>query len=88
MVENSVLFFDNLVGRNCRLSKVVSDVNNSFGEGVIIGAETGRQAMKVSVVGWNNSVPTQSVIGEGATISPELKPASWKKVVEPGEVPR
>lgn len=85
-VENSVLFFNNEIGRNCRLSKVVADVNNSYGEGVIIGAETGRQAGKVSVVGWNNRVPGQTVIGEGATIWPELKSSNWKKVVEVGEV--
>ncbi|WP_163340037.1 glucose-1-phosphate adenylyltransferase family protein [Desulfopila sp. IMCC35008] len=85
-VENSVLFFNNEVGRNCRLSKVVADVNNSYGEGVIIGAETGRQAGKVSVVGWNNQIPGQTVIGEGATIWPELKSSNWKKVVETGEV--
>lgn len=86
MVENSVLFFDNVVGRNCRLSKVVADVNITYGDGVIIGAENGRQAGKVSVVGWNNKVPGQTVIGEGATIVPELKASAWKKVIEAGEV--
>lgn len=86
MVENSVLFFNNVIGRNCRLSKIVADVNTTYGDNVIIGAEIGRQAGKVSVIGWNNNVPGQSVIGEGATIWPELKPGVWKKVVGKGEV--
>lgn len=85
-VENSVLFFNNEVGRNCRLSKVVADVNTTYSEGVIIGAEIGRQAGKVSVIGWNNRIPGQTVIGEGATIMPELKSVDWKKVIEAGEV--
>jgi glucose-1-phosphate adenylyltransferase len=86
VVEDSVLFFNNRIGRNCRLSKVVADVNTVYGDGVIIGAELGRQARKVTVVGWNNRIPGQVVIGEGATIWPELKPSGWKKVVESGEV--
>ncbi len=88
VVENSVLFFNNLIGRNCRLSKVVADVNNTFGEGVVVGAEAGRHADGVTVVGWNNHVPDQVVIEEGATIYPLLKAGQWKKVVTAGEVLR
>lgn len=88
VVEDSVLFFNNVVGRNCRLSKVVADVNTVYGDGVIIGAEAGRQAKQVSVIGWNNRVPEQVVIGEGATIWPELKSSGWKKVIGSGEVLR
>lgn len=88
VVENSVLFFNNQIGRNCRLSKVVADVNNTFGEGVVVGAEAGRQANGVTVIGWNNQIPEQVVIGEGATIYPLLKPGQWKKVIIAGEVLR
>jgi glucose-1-phosphate adenylyltransferase len=86
VVENSVLFFNNRIGRNCRLGKVVTDVNNTFGEGVVVGAEAGRTAGAVTVVGWNNNIPDQVVIGEGATIYPLLKPGHWKKVIAAGEV--
>ncbi|MDZ7641145.1 MAG: glucose-1-phosphate adenylyltransferase family protein [Desulfurivibrio sp.] len=37
VVRDSVLFFDNVVGRDCRLEKVVSDVNVTVGDGVVIG---------------------------------------------------
>ncbi|MBB5348361.1 glucose-1-phosphate adenylyltransferase [Desulfoprunum benzoelyticum] len=88
VVEDSVLFFNNHIGRNCRLSKVVADVNNTFGEGVVVGAEAGRQAEAVTVVGWNNIVPNQVVIGEGATVYPLLGSGRWKKVIAAGEVLR
>ncbi len=88
VVENSVLFFNNRIGRNCRLHKVVADVNNTFGEGVVVGAEAGRQANGVTVIGWNNQIPDQVVIGEGATIYPLLKTGQWKKVITAGEVLR
>lgn len=88
VVENSVLFFNNRIGRNCRLSKVVADVNNSFGEGVVVGAEAGRQAGEITVIGWNNQIPDQAVIGEGATVYPLLKAGQWKKVIAAGEVLR
>jgi glucose-1-phosphate adenylyltransferase len=86
VVEDSVLFFNNIVGKNCRLSKVVADVNIVYGDGVIVGADAGVQAQNVSVIGWNNRIPGKVVIGEGATIWPELQPACWKKVIETGEV--
>lgn len=88
VVENSVLFYNNVIGQNCRLSKVVADVNTVYGDGVIIGAEAGKQAKEISVVGWNNQIPPQSVISEGATIWPELNGNSWKKVIKAGEVLR
>ena len=86
VVENSVLFFNNCVGRNCRFSKMIADVNNTYGDGVIIGSPAGTQAEQVTVIGWNNAVPQQIVINQGATIYPELKQTAWKRVIESGEV--
>ncbi len=88
IVEDSVLFFNNVVGRNCTLSKVVADVNTVYGDGVVIGSEVGRQARNVSVIGWNNRIPGQVRIGDGATIWPELKPGDWKKHIDSGELIR
>ena len=87
VVEDSVVFFNNTIGQNCRLSKVVADVNTSYGDGVQIGNGSG-QDNAVTVLGWNNRVPEQTDIGTGATIYPDLKNASWKKVVPAGEVLR
>lgn len=86
VVEDSVLFFNNVVGHNCTLRKVVADVNTFYGDHVEIGA-LGKSS-GVTVVGWNNDVPDQTVIGHGATIWPELAGSKWKKRVAVGEVLR
>lgn len=41
VVRDSVLFFDNVVGREARLNRVVSDVNVSIGDRVVVGAPAG-----------------------------------------------
>jgi len=87
-VENSVLFFDNVIKRNCRLNKVVADVNSTYGEGTVIGPELEGVPAKVTVVGWNNQVPNQTIIEEGATIYPHLKNGQWLRHVKNGEVLR
>lgn len=88
VVENSVLFFNNKIGKNCSFNKVITDVNSTFGEGVCVGAETGSDDAKVTVIGWDNHVPDGVGIGEGATIYPHLKQEQWpeNKKVENGEV--
>ena len=88
IVEDSVLFFNNRIGRNCRISRVVADVNNTFGESVVVGSESEEQSRQITVIGWNNVVPDQVVIGEGATVYPLLRNGQWKKLVAAGEVLR
>ena len=77
VIENSVLFFNNKIGAGCRFNKVITDVNSTFGDNVSIGAEAGASGGPVTVVGWDNHVPTGVSIGEGATIYPHLKPDKW-----------
>jgi glucose-1-phosphate adenylyltransferase len=86
VVENSVLFFNNHIGDNCKLNKVITDVNSVFGKSITIGAEIGSDAAKVTVIGWNNSVPDGVHIGEGATVYPNLHVEQWPQEVKPGEV--
>ncbi len=87
IVENSVLFFNNTIGANCRLNKVIADVNSVFGEDVCVGPETGMVADRVTVIGWNNELPAGTRIGEGAMVYPSLVPDQWPetKVVGAGE---
>ncbi len=88
VVENSVLFFDNAVGSNCRLNKVVADVNSTYEEGAVLGPEMEDVPARVTVVGWNNNVPRQTIIEEGATIYPHLKFGNWLRHIKAGEVLR
>jgi glucose-1-phosphate adenylyltransferase len=88
VVENSILYFNNIVGENCRLNKVVADVNNAFGVSVVAGAEGGNDGAAVTVIGWNNKIPDETVIGEGATIYPDLVETRWPARVKEGEVLR
>lgn len=88
VVENSVLFFNNIVGENCRLNKVVSDVNTTFGEDTLVGPEIGGEGGKVTVVGWNNQVPNGTRIEVGATVYPKIKPLQWPECIKAGEVLR
>lgn len=88
LVENSVLFFSNVVGEGCRLNKVVSDVNNLFGRNVVIGPEVCDGKTEVTVIGWNNRIPDATVIGEGATVYPSLANNKWQACVKSGEVLR
>ena len=86
VVENSVLFYNNHIGANCRLNKVIADVDSVFGEGVFIGPESGVDAEKITVIGWNSSVPDGVRIGEGATIYPNIHLEQWPEEIKPGEV--
>jgi glucose-1-phosphate adenylyltransferase len=88
VVENSVIFFNNEINEGCRLNKVVADVNSTYGRNVVIGAEPGSTAQKVTVIGWNNHVPLQTRIEEGATIYPNLHQSRWPSIVKYGEVLR
>lgn len=85
VVESSVLFFNNIVGENCRLNKVVSDVNNTYLDGVVAGTKN-IAAGPVTVIGWSNTVPSNTVVGEGATVYPSMARGRWPERIDPGEV--
>jgi len=86
VVENSILFFDTHVGRDCLLSKVIADVDCQFRDGARVGAEAGGSATQVTVLGQDNIVPENTFIGQGAVIYPKLAEAAWKQTVADGEV--
>jgi glucose-1-phosphate adenylyltransferase len=88
VVKNSVLSFNNIVGENCVLEKVVSDVNVTMGDGCRIGEEGFVDSKEATVLGWNNSVPPGSVIGSGCTIYPTLKPEKFNRQIQNGETIR
>jgi len=70
-IKDSVLFFDNIVGRDVELNRTVSDVNVTFGNGVRIG---GAQDAEVTVVGWNNYLPENTAISAGSVLPAQMRP--------------
>ncbi len=84
VVENSVLFFNNRVGAACCLHKVITDVNCVFGKGVRIGSDTKNESGQVTVIGWNNHIPDNTFIGEGATVYPNISVEQWLEVRDVG----
>lgn len=88
VVENSVIFFSNVIGRNCRFDKMISDVNTIYEDDVQIGIDHGDSKKQIAVVGWNNRVPAGTKMGRGVTISPELDRDKWPGLLEAGRVLR
>jgi len=85
LVENSVIFFSNQIGENCKLNKVIVDVNSSFGRDVVVGHGADSISEKVTVIGWNNHVPDQTRIEKGVVVYPDTKEAKWTSIVKDGE---
>jgi glucose-1-phosphate adenylyltransferase len=88
VVKDSVLFFDNLVGRNAVLNKVVSDVNVVYGAGSRVGEEGDVLDKNTTVIGWNNHLPDGMVIGSGCTLYPDLQSEKMVAEIATGEVVR
>lgn len=88
VVKDSVLFFNNIVGRDSRIEKIISDVNVTMGNSVQIGKSDGTGGDNVTVLGWNNFFPDGIVIGSGCTIHPNIKLAKLAGNIESGEVVR
>jgi glucose-1-phosphate adenylyltransferase len=88
VIENSVVFFSNTIGENCRFDKVISDVNTVYEDNVEVGLEPGDVQSVISVVGWNNRVPAGTRLGQGITVSPRLRRDRWVPIVEAGRVLR
>lgn len=77
VVNNSVLFFNNVVRKGANLCRVVSDVNTTFGKNVQVGIPCKENLGSVSVIGWNNTLPDNIEIGSGCTVAPRIKDGRW-----------
>ncbi|PID74825.1 MAG: hypothetical protein CSB28_01185 [Desulfobacterales bacterium] len=61
-------------------------MNNVYLENGCIGGEPDEDTGKITVVGWNNTVPKDIQIGQGAVVYPELDSSHWPAVLQQGEV--
>lgn len=88
VIENSVIFFLNRIGRHCTFDKVISDVNTVYENNVQIGLDHGDTERQIAVIGWNNRVPAGTRLGRGVTVSPRLDQDKWPDFLEAGRVLR
>ena len=88
VVKDSVLFFNNKVGHDSLLEKVVSDVNVSVGEACVIGDPGPVEIKEVTVLGWNNFIPDNTLIGSDCTVYPALPPEKFSRKIKTGEMVR
>ncbi|OKY74296.1 MAG: glucose-1-phosphate adenylyltransferase [Desulfobulbaceae bacterium DB1] len=88
VVKDSVLFFNDVVGRDARLEKVICDVNVTVGNEVRLGQEGPVSAKEVTVVGWNNFIPDKALIGSDCTLYPALSPEKLLREIKTGEIVR
>jgi glucose-1-phosphate adenylyltransferase len=86
VIEDSVIFFSNTIGRECCFKRMISDVNTVYEDRVEIGADLGAADEEITVVGWNNRVPVGTRLGRGITVSPFLDREKWLPEVESGRV--
>ena len=82
VVENSVIFFSNVIGRNCRFNKLISDVNTVYEDNIQIGIDHGDSKRQIAVVRWNNRVPAGTKMGRGVTVSPKIDRDKWPRFCE------
>ncbi|MBC8316630.1 MAG: glucose-1-phosphate adenylyltransferase [Desulfobulbaceae bacterium] len=88
VVRDSVLFFNNKIGQDSRLEKVVSDVNVTIGNGAVIGDPGPAESKEVTVLGWNNFIPDKTVIGSDCTVFPALPAGKFSREIKTGETVR
>lgn len=88
VVRDSVLFFNNVVKEECRLEKVISDVNVTIGRQVQIGEPGPVQDKELTLVGWNNTIPAGSRIGSDCIIFPRQEQEKFSRQIRNGEVVR
>lgn len=87
-VKDSVLFFNNVIGRQAQLEKVISDVNVTIGNDVRIGHAGRPEDKEVTVIGWNNFIPDNTVIGSDCTLYPALTADKLMREIRAGEIVR
>jgi glucose-1-phosphate adenylyltransferase len=69
VVEDSILFFDTVVGKEARVTRTITDIEVALGPKVVIGDREG----ELSVIGMGSSVPEEVRIQPGVTVYPNVE---------------
>jgi glucose-1-phosphate adenylyltransferase len=76
-INDSIVFFDNIIHEGVHLNRVVSDVNTVYNKDVRVGGSDCDTFSQVTVIGWNNSVPEGFRIGCGCRVNPRIAAERW-----------
>lgn len=69
VVEDSILFFDTVVGKGARVTRTITDIGVKIGARCSIGEKGGG----LSVIGANSTIPEGVRIGPGVTVHPNVE---------------
>ncbi len=75
LVEDSILFFDTVVGKNARLSRSITDIGVKIGSNSVVGSGGG----ELTVVGMMTSLPEGVKVEPGVIIHPNLDADSFTR---------
>lgn len=87
-VRDSIIFYNNRIGENCRLHRVISDINNRFDPETIADGEEDKAGSDLTVIGADNAIPAGTVIGPGAILYPERPAGSIPSIISAGTTVR
>jgi glucose-1-phosphate adenylyltransferase len=83
VVEDSILFFDTVVGREAHVSRTIADVETRIGSGARVGSRDG----ELSVIGQGSTVPDEVRIQQGVTVYPNVEASHFsRKEYRRGEI--
>jgi glucose-1-phosphate adenylyltransferase len=85
VVEDSILFFDTIVGKQSRVIRTITDNETQIGHDAIIGEKEG----KLTVIGQKSSLPDGILIQPGVAIYPQVETNSFtRREYKTGEIVR
>jgi len=83
VVEDSILFFNTVVGREARISKTIADIGARIGARARIGDSGG----ELSVLGTESNVPDEVTIEPGVTVYPGVEAGRFaRREYKSGEI--
>jgi glucose-1-phosphate adenylyltransferase len=83
VVEDSILFFDTVVGREAHVSRTIADIEARIGARARVGSQDG----ELSVIGMESTVPDEVRIQSGVTVYPNVETNHFlRKEYRSGEI--
>lgn len=75
VIEDSVLFFDTVAGREARIARTIADIGVRIGSDARVGARDG----ELSVIGMESTLPDGVTIQPGVTVYPNVEASHFAR---------